>query len=95
MGVNVGEADLEKIDILKDLEMARANLNERLISNEDKGREENEESLPLEEMKYLEWKSNSSEDDNFHLVTSRKTKKQKEGYENKKRTTRGQKWPSF
>jgi hypothetical protein len=60
MGVNVGEADLEKIDILKDLEMARANLNERLISNEDKGREENEESLPLEEMKYLEWKSEDS-----------------------------------
>jgi hypothetical protein len=85
MGVNVGEADLENFDILKDLEMARANLNERLISNEDKGREENEESLPLEEMKYLEWKSNSSEDDNFHLVTSRKTKKQKEGYGNKKK----------
>jgi hypothetical protein len=36
MGVNVGEADLEKFDILKDLERARANLNERLISSEDK-----------------------------------------------------------
>lgn len=37
MGVNVGEDDLEKFDILKDLETTRANLNERLINEEDKG----------------------------------------------------------
>jgi hypothetical protein len=39
MGVNVGEVDLEKFDILKDLERARANLKERLNSNDEKDKE--------------------------------------------------------
>jgi hypothetical protein len=39
MGVNVGEVDLEKFDILKDLEKARANLKER-VSSKDNGDKE-------------------------------------------------------
>jgi hypothetical protein len=60
MGVNVGEVDLEKFDILKDLEKARANLKERINSKDKEDKEKNEENLPLEEMKYLEWKSEDS-----------------------------------
>jgi hypothetical protein len=85
MGVNVGEADLEKFDILKDLERARANLKERLNSNDEKDKEKNEENLPLEEMKYLEWKSEASEEENFHLVTSRRKKKNKRRMEKQKK----------
>jgi hypothetical protein len=77
MGVNVGEVDLEKIDILKDLEKARANLKERINSKDKEDKEKNEENLPLEEMKYLEWKSEDSGEENFHLVTSRRKKKNK------------------
>jgi hypothetical protein len=75
MGVKVGEADLEKFDILKDLEKARANLKEKVNSKDNEDMGKTEENLPLEEMKYLEWKSEDSGEENFHLVTSRRKKK--------------------
>jgi hypothetical protein len=91
MGVKVGEADLEKFDILKDLEKARANLKERVNSKDNEDMEKSEENLPLEEMKYLEWKSEDSGEENFHLVTSRrKKKKTKEGCKCIKRIIQGE-----
>jgi hypothetical protein len=36
-------------------------------------------------MKYLEWKSDSSEEESFHLVTSRKTKKTKRRIQRQKK----------
>jgi hypothetical protein len=51
---------MEKFDLLKDMEVARANLNEKLVNVEENNKE-NLSNLPLEEMKYIEWNSNSSE----------------------------------
>jgi hypothetical protein len=60
MGVNTNDVDMEKFDLLKDMEVARANLNEKLVNVEENNKE-NLSNLPLEEMKYIEWNSNSSE----------------------------------
>ena len=38
---------------------------------------ENTTSLPSEEVKFLEWYSGNSEDDDFQLVSSRKAKRKK------------------
>jgi hypothetical protein len=57
------------------------------------GGHETDESISLEEMKYLEWKSNVSDEENFQIVSSRKTKKTREKQEIKKRL-QGGKWPS-
>jgi hypothetical protein len=40
-------------------------------------------------MKYLEWKSGSFDEENFQIVTSRKNKKQKEEYRNRKKEQPG------
>jgi hypothetical protein len=42
------------------------------VNNQDK---ENTYNLPLEEMKFIEWRSDSFDDEGYHIVTSRKTKK--------------------
>jgi hypothetical protein len=75
MGVNINETEMDKIDLLKDLELARANLSEKL---NDEGAEQYNDPLnhlPLEEMKYIEWKSDSSDEEEFRVVVSRKSKK--------------------
>jgi hypothetical protein len=75
MGVNINETEMDKIDLLKDLELARANLSEKL---NDEGAEQYNDPLnhlPLEEMKYIEWKSHSSDEEEFRVVVSRKSKK--------------------
>jgi hypothetical protein len=46
-------------------------------TTEDESEMENNNNLPLEEMKYIEWKSDSSEEENFQLVKSRKSKKER------------------
>ena len=43
-----------------------------------------EECLPSVEMKFLDWKSNNSDDDGFQLVSSRKKKRAKKIILNKK-----------
>jgi hypothetical protein len=94
MGVNVGVDDLEKFDILKDLESARSNLMDRNSSEEMVvGGHENDENISLGEMKYLEWKSDVSDEQNFQIVSSMKTKKQEKNTK-EKREFRRKKWPS-
>jgi hypothetical protein len=41
-------------------------------------------------MKYLEWKSDSSEEENFQVVTSRKTKKTKRRIQTQKKNNQGE-----
>jgi hypothetical protein len=93
MGVKVGVDDLTKFDILKDLESARSNLMDRNSNEMVVGGHETEEIISLEEMKYLEWKSDVSEEENFQIVSSRKTKKQEKN-KKEKRDLRGKEWPS-
>jgi hypothetical protein len=59
MGINVANADLKKFDLIKELETARANLKEK---NSDI-------------KKFLEWRSESSREDEFQLVKSIQSKK--------------------
>jgi hypothetical protein len=77
MGVRIENNIPEKCDILRELEKARANLCEKEIQKGNDQDKENSENLPLEEMKFIEWKSDSSDEEGYHLVTSRKQKKLK------------------
>jgi hypothetical protein len=75
MGVNTDNVVLEKFDILRELEHARNNLVEKLNHVEGAQTLENLDNLPLEEMKFIEWKSDSSEEEDFQVVKSRISKK--------------------
>jgi DNA polymerase III alpha subunit len=86
MGVKVGVEDLAKFDILKDLESARSNLLDRNSNEMVVGAHEIEDIIPLEEMNLLEWKSDVSEEEDFQIVSSRKTKKNKRKARKKKET---------
>jgi hypothetical protein len=86
MGVKVGVEDLAKFDILKDLESARSNLLDRNSNEMVVGAHETEDIIPLEEMNLLEWKSDVSEEEDFQIVSSRKTKKNKRKTRKKKET---------
>jgi hypothetical protein len=83
MGVKVGVDDLAKFDILKDLESARSNLMDRNSNEMVVGGHETDESFSLEEIKYLDWKSDVSEEENFQIASSRKSKKTREKQEKK------------
>jgi hypothetical protein len=77
MGVRIENNFPEKCDLLRELERARANLCEKDTKkgNEQDGKDSDD--LPLEEMRFIEWKSDSSDEEGYHLVTSRKKKKLK------------------
>jgi hypothetical protein len=75
MGVETNKLDLEKIDILKDLEKERANLRDRRDNIEENQEKENNMLLPLEEMKYIEWRFDSSDEEGFHVVSRKKSRK--------------------
>jgi hypothetical protein len=77
MGVRIEDNIPEKCDMLRELDKARANLCEKDTQKKKDQDKENSENLPLEEMKFIEWKSDSSDDEGYHLVTSRKQKKLK------------------
>jgi hypothetical protein len=77
MGVTIDEAEMEKIDLLRDLELARANLNEKPNTKGDEECHETLNHLPLEEMKYIECKSDSSEEEEFQMVIIKRSKKRK------------------
>jgi hypothetical protein len=59
MGGNSKNVNLEHFDILKDLELARKDLKERDKSLNKEVEEVDKENLPLEEIKYIEWRSDS------------------------------------
>jgi hypothetical protein len=77
MGVTIDETEMDKIDLLRDLELARANLNEKPNIEGDEQCHETLNHLPLEEMKYIEWKSDSSEEEDFQMVINKRSKKEK------------------
>ena len=76
MGINTKKMDLEYFDIMKDLELARANLAER--SKEELPADSNasaDNDLPFEEVKYITWKSDSSDEEGFKVVSTKKHRK--------------------
>jgi hypothetical protein len=79
MGGNSNTVNLEHFDILKDLEMARNNMKERLENLNKEADEAHAENFPLEEMKYIEWRSYSSDlsdIEGLQVVSKRKKEKQ-------------------
>jgi hypothetical protein len=81
---------MEHIELLKDLEVARNNVRERL---EEINRDNAEGSVAepsLEEVKLIEWKSDSSDAsdlEGFHKISRRKNKKGKKKKSPKKVST--------
>jgi hypothetical protein len=81
---------MEHIELLKDLEVARNNVRERL---EEINRDNAEGSVAepsLEEVKLIEWKSDSSDAsdlEGFHKISKRKNKKGKKKKSPKKVST--------
>jgi hypothetical protein len=81
MGGNSNTVNLEHFDILKDLEMARNNMKERLENLNKEADEADAENFPLEEMKYIEWRSYSSDlsdKEGLQVVSKRKKRKTNE-----------------
>ena len=76
MGINSKKIDLEFFDIMKDLELARANLIERAKEDkQDKTNASSDTDLPFEEIKFITWNSDSSDEEGFKVVSSRKYKR--------------------
>jgi hypothetical protein len=80
MGGSTKTSNLENFDLLKELEIARHNLKERARSLEREPDKVSVEDLPLEEMKFTEWKSDTSDSsdmEGFQKVARRKKKRNK------------------
>jgi hypothetical protein len=75
MGVETSRIDMEKIELIKDLEAARANMENRMEDTHESAKIENIVPLPLEEMKYIEWKSDSSDEEGFRVVSKKRSRK--------------------
>jgi hypothetical protein len=75
MGVETSRIDMEKIELIKDLETARANLENRMENIHESSEKENMMPLPLEEMKYIEWKSDPSDEEGFRVVSKKRSRK--------------------
>ena len=77
MGIKTDNLSLQQFDILKDLELARAGLNMRNDSDQNKVSTDTSLHLPSEEIKFIEWQSDESDSDGFTMVSSKKMKKRK------------------
>ena len=85
MGIKVNYLNAESFDILRDLERARVNLKEKSDNCTNIPLTEEAACLPSVEMKFLDWKSDNSDDDGFQIVSSRKKKRVKKITMNRKR----------
>jgi hypothetical protein len=78
MGVETSGIDMEKIELIKYLETARANMENRMEDIQENPDMENMMPLPLVEMKYIEWKSDSSDEEGFKVVSKKRSRKKVE-----------------
>lgn len=77
MGVNWDVNDMEVINVIKDLEIARHTL-EKKRDEKSNVTDENEEVVsPSVEQQLLGWHSESSDEEEFTLVTSKRSRKKK------------------
>jgi hypothetical protein len=95
MGVKINDEELQKFDLLKDLEVARANLNEQTNKLDVTPILEGDNNLPLEEIKFFEWRSDTSDEEEFQIVTSRKPKKKEKQVYPEKGKEQKRNCPSF
>ena len=77
LGIDSHNLSYEKIDMLRELEKARAGLLEKKKESVEILEADNRTSLPSEEMRFLEWQSENSKGDGFQLVSNRKAKRKK------------------
>ena len=75
MGIKTDNLSLQQFDILKDLELARAGLNMRNDSDQNKVSTDTSLHLPSEEIKFIEWLLDESDSDGFTMVSSKKKEK--------------------
>jgi hypothetical protein len=90
MGGNSTPVTMEHIDLLKDLEMARNNVRERLEEINRDNVEGSAAEPSLEEVKLIEWKLDSSDVsdlEGFHKISRRKNKNSKKKKSPKKVST--------
>jgi hypothetical protein len=88
IGGNSTSVNMEHIDLLKELEMARNNVRERTEELNRDNDEVNVAETSLEEMRFIEWKSDSSDIsdlEGFHKISRRKNKKNKKKKSPKKK----------
>ena len=85
MGINTDFMNSESFDLLRDLERARANLKLKTNNAGNIPSIEEDSDLPFVEMKFLDWKTDNSDDDGFQIVSSRKKKRVKKITMNRKR----------
>ena len=74
LGIDSQNLSYEKIDLLRELEKARAGLKEKQTTSEVIVECVENTSLPSEELKFLEWHSEKSDDEGFQLVSSRQSR---------------------
>jgi uncharacterized membrane protein len=80
MGGNSATINLEHFDLLKYLDMTRNNLKERAESLSKESNEVAIDDLPSEEMRYIEWRLDSSnlfDIEGFQVVSRREKRKTK------------------
>lgn len=84
MGVVISDYEFDKVDMMKDLELARHKLDDKnsklannLLIEEKNIRDSEPDQVPL-----LEWINEDSEEENFILVQSRKRKKEQRKLKN-------------
>ena len=77
MGIDSQNLSFEKIDLLRELERARAGLVDKKDKETLNVSTDDQSSLPSEEMKLLEWHEDISEEEGFQVVSHRKSRKKR------------------
>lgn len=83
MGIIIPDCDFDKVEIMKDLEVARHNLDgkQKKVVN-DKGKEQPVTESDINQIPLLEWINEDSEEENFILVQSKKKKREQKKLKN-------------
>lgn len=77
MGINIDNSDFDKIDLMKDLEIARHALKNNKPDSENVDKSNDDHDLNLNDCgtNLLEWINEDFEEENFVIVQSRKKKR--------------------
>lgn len=76
MGIVINENGFDKIDFMKDLEIARHNLDNKIKNAKGIEEPENAEDVNDDQTLFLEWTNADSDEEKFILVQSKRKKKE-------------------